>query len=176
MTRTLFLFGLIIIWLVSSATKLPPHAPKNYHQVSETLYRSGQPKKPEMIYLEQQGIKTIFNLRNKQNDKREIKGTSLKEEWNPMRAKKITYEDMLECMKEFKDAPKPALVHCRRGSDRTGCFVACYRIIFENSSKEKAIKELMNEEYGYMHKLFPNIREFIEQLDVQQFRSDIFSP
>lgn len=175
MMRTLITSSLFLsIWIISGSltTNLPP---KNFHRVSVELYRSGQPKKSEMRFLEANGIKTIFNLRNRMNDQKEIKGTTLQEEWNPMRAKKITYEDMLECMREYKASPKPALVHCRRGSDRTGCFVACYRIAFENISKEKALEELLNEDYGYMEKMFPNIRKFIEDLNIEQFKSDIFA-
>lgn len=145
----------------------------NYHCVSETLYRSAQPDKRGMKYVERKGIKTIINLRNRLNDTKEIKGTDLKIVWIPMRASKVNYEDMVVSMKTFKDVQKPALVHCRRGSDRTGCFVACYRIVFENQTKEDAINELMDERYGYGVKLFPNILKFLENLDVNQFKKDV---
>ena len=146
---------------------------KNLHKVSKTLYRSAQPDKSEMIHLERKGIKTIINLRNRLNDNNEIRGTDLKTVWIRMRAGKIDYEDMVVSMKTFNEVEKPALVHCRRGSDRTGCFVACYRMIFEGLSKEEAIKELLNERYGYAVKLFPNILKFIDNLDVEQLKKDV---
>ena len=146
---------------------------KNLHWVSKTLYRSAQPDKSGMNYLDRKGIKTIINLRNRLNDNKEIKGTDLKTVWIPMRAGKIDYEDMVVSMKTFNEVEKPALVHCRRGSDRTGCFVACYRIVFENQTKEEAIKELLDERYGYGVKLFPNILEFLKNINVEQFKNDV---
>ena len=35
----------------------------------------------------------------------------------------------------------PVYVHCRRGCDRTGAVIACYRILVENWDAERAIAE-----------------------------------
>ena len=146
---------------------------KNFYKVSKSLYRSAQPDKSGMYHIKSRGIKTIINLRKRVNDIKEVKGTNLKTVWIPMRASKIDYEDMVLSMRTFNEVEKPALVHCRRGSDRTGCFVACYRMVFENLSKEDAIKELLDERYGYGVKLFPNILEFIKNIDVEQLKKDV---
>ena len=41
---------------------------------------------------------------------------------------------------------QPVLVHCKRGADRTGVVVACYRIGYEGWSAEEALEEA--ERYG----------------------------
>ena len=38
-------------------------------------------------------------------------------------------------------ANHPVFIHCKRGSDRTGTIVACYRISKENWTDEQAIDE-----------------------------------
>jgi tyrosine-protein phosphatase SIW14 len=35
----------------------------------------------------------------------------------------------------------PVLVHCRRGSDRTGTVIACYRITHDHWQNQDALKE-----------------------------------
>lgn len=148
---------------------------KNLHRVDENLYRSGQPQAPGMRELERKGIKTIINLRDKVNDKQELKGTSLHSVHIKCRAKKVDYATIVLTMKAIKNAEKPVLIHCRRGSDRTGCMVAAYRIVFQKWSKEQALAELLDEQYGYLEGLFPVILEQIEQLDEAQLREEVFA-
>lgn len=146
----------------------------NFHKVSEDLYRSAQPSRKEMKEIESFGIVSVLNLRLRRDDRQEIKGTGLHNLRVPIKTKKMTYQDMVSAMKLFDSAEKPVLVHCRRGSDRTGCFVACYRMLYLNWSKEDAIKAFTTDGLGYYEKLFPNLRDFVQSLDVDQFRRDVF--
>lgn len=146
---------------------------KNFHKVSKTLYRSAQPNEKEMKELQAFGVKSILNLRNIISDKQETKKTSLNLIEIPIRTKKITYQNMVNALKAYNSAPKPVLIHCRRGSDRTGCFVACYRMIFEDVSREDAKKELLNEDLGYYQNLFPNIAEFIDTVNIDRLKTSV---
>lgn len=169
-----FLLIIISFSLALQKEKLPESV-KNIHRVSNELYRSAQPNKKDMRALEDFGIKTIINLRLRCDDKQEIKGTSLVQKRIAIKTSKMTYDDMILAMRSFDQCEKPALVHCRRGSDRTGCFVACYRIIYENWSKEQALDSFLYDGLGYYENLFPNLREFVEDLNVDQFKRDIFA-
>ena len=40
------------------------------------------------------------------------------------------------------ESPKPLYVHCRYGLDRTGVFIAAYRVLIENVNPETAISEM----------------------------------
>lgn len=174
MLRSKFLLiGLIAFATLLLSSTTSEKYPGNFYPVSDDLYRSEQPGFNEVETLENFGIKTFLNLRNRRTDKFKIKGSSIVEERVKMRASKISYNDMLKALKAYANAPKPVLVHCRRGSDRTGCFVACYNLLYRDYSKEQALKELLDEQYGYKKKLFPNIEEFIKNLDVDQLRSDL---
>jgi protein-tyrosine phosphatase len=42
--------------------------------------------------------------------------------------------------------PGPVFIHCKRGADRTGTVVACYRISRQNWSNDKALAEA--KQYG----------------------------
>ena len=42
----------------------------------------------------------------------------------------------------IKQAPKPVLISCRAGVDRTGVIAAAYRMLVEGASEESAIKEM----------------------------------
>jgi protein tyrosine/serine phosphatase len=123
--------------------------------------------------LEQMGIRSIINLRMKDSDNRKVAATGLNHIHLPMKAQSVTYEDVVRTMKAIRDAPQPVLIHCRRGSDRTGCMVAFYRIVFLDWSKEKAIEAFLDPKYGYLENLFPNLVELIEQTNIDQLKKDI---
>lgn len=148
--------------------------PTNFHIVEDgKLYRSGQPNAKEMAALEQMGIKTIFNLRYRINNRREIKRTQLVSARLKLKAQSITFQNMVDGLKLIRDAEKPVLVHCLHGSDRTGCLVACYRMVFQNWSREEAIKEFLLEEMGYNYRWFPNLKEFLEKVDIDALKKAV---
>lgn len=164
----------LVLFVLTSSFSSKQKEPTNFHRVDSKLYRSGQPTKKEMAQLTENGISTILNLRNIIDDKQEIKHTDLVQIRIPIRAKKIDYNDILQSLIAIQNAKGKVLVHCLHGSDRTGCIVAAYQMVFMDWSKEKAITVFQNEKYGYNSKLFPNILTLLQELDVDQLRSDLF--
>lgn len=159
--------------LISAAWEVPPEPRvRNFHQVDEYLYRSGQFQKIGAKDLERAGIKTIINLRNVIDDEGELKETQLTEVRIPMRAKKITYDDVVTTLCAIEAAEKPVLIHCLHGSDRTGCMVAAYRML-HGMSKEDAILEFQQEKYGYNSGLFPNILTLLQSIDPEKLKKDV---
>ena len=146
---------------------------RNFYKVSDGLYRSAQPDKKDMELMDTVGIKTVINLRRYHSDTYEAKNTSLKLERIKMNAGKIKDEDIIEALTLIKNSDKPVLIHCWHGSDRTGIVVAMYRIIFENYSKEDAIKELREERYGYHENIYGNIVKYIRNVDIEKLRAKI---
>lgn len=147
--------------------------PENFHQVSDNVYRSGQPTSGEMKWLETQGIKTIINLREYHSDSDDIEGTQLETFHVRMSAKKITNEDIITVLAKINSTSTPVLVHCWHGSDRTGVVIAMYRLVFENWTKEQAISELRKPEYGYHETFFPNIIQYIEEVDIAAIKQQV---
>lgn len=145
---------------------------ENFYKIDNKLYRSEQPDDDDMKVLEKFGIKNLLNLRHYHTDNDEAEGTKLNLIHIPLKAHKLTYDDIVKSMKAIKDAKGPVLVHCWHGSDRTGTMVAAYRIVFQNWSKDQALDELKNGGYGF-HETFKNIPKLIKGLDEEKLRKDV---
>ncbi len=156
-----------------SAQKIELPGFKNLYKINDSLYRSEQPSKNGMQQLQQLGIKTVLNFRNHHNDKDEAAHTNLIIERISLNTNKICYSDVVQTLKRMQQAKKPILLHCLHGSDRTGCMIAAYRLVYNNYTKEQAIAELRASEFGYHQKWFPNVIQLLNDLDVQQLKKDV---
>ena len=170
-------------WVYGEAGESPyPQIPKNFHKVSENLYRSGQPDEDELESLHTfNGIRSVLNLRENNSDQDKI--AAINKRWNnaitlyeiPLDTGSITEDDLYKILTVIRDAPKPLLIHCWHGSYRTGCSVAAYRIAFENWSVEDAISELMKPEYGHHKNIYTNIPELLRKADWKKIRETILN-
>lgn len=164
----------ISLFLASCATQSNNElGVNNFYQVSDDLYRSGQPSQQQMQRLENFGIKSVINLRAMHSDRDEVEGTNLQSYWVRMNAGDITDEKMISVLKLIAQSPKPVLIHCWHGSDRTGASVAMYRLVFQNWSKQDAIDELMQPEYGHHYNYYPNIVEYLKNVDIDYIKQQV---
>jgi protein tyrosine/serine phosphatase len=147
----------------------------NWYRVSTELYRCEQPSAAEMKVLESFGIKAVVNLREFHSDAEEAAGTSLKISEIKLDAGELTYDQLVAALKLVLAAPKPAVVHCWHGSDRTGAVVAGYRIAVEGWTPADALDEMVNGGYGH-HSMYGNLRTLISGLDAAKLRSDLGLP
>ena len=145
----------------------------NLYRVNEVLYRSEQPGRKGFRELEEAGVKTVINFRRRWKDDGKARGTDLKLERIPLKASELTEEDIIEVLCEIHNAEKPVLIHCWRGSDRTGVITAAYRVVFENWPKEKAINEFRFPDFGYHEKWYPNLVHIIEGLDTDKIKREL---
>lgn len=142
---------------------------QNLYQVSDSVYRSEQPTKADFIALEQAGIKSVLNLRFLHKDTDIINNFHLEFYHIPMLAFYMDLHKFILAMKLIKTSPKPLLVHCQHGSDRTGAVIALYRIVFQNWTKQAAIRELKDGGFGH-HTMFFNIPNFINDIDINEMK------
>lgn len=49
--------------------------------------------------------------------------------------------EVRKLLEAFDQCPKPVLLHCRRGADRTGLAAALYMVLFENQTPEEAMSQ-----------------------------------
>lgn len=146
-------------------------AVENFHKVSNELYRSGQPDKEDWQKLADFGIKSVINLRDFGRNADKVGNTGIVVYSLPWRAENITEEDLLNVLRLIKKAPKPVLIHCYHGSDRTGAAVAAYRVVFQNWSPEAAANELINGGFGHHKVIYRNIPHLIRKTDYKKLRS-----
>ena len=130
----------------------------NVHTVENaTVYRSGQLNAADLDALAAStGIRSVLNLRGAHPD-----ASWYREEWNVARRRGIVYRSiaisarsepdvatMQEIEQAMADAPKPLLIHCMGGSDRTGLASAIYEYAFAGKSEGVAADQLS---FAYGH-------------------------
>jgi len=142
----------------------------NLHKVSDTLYRSAQPTADGIANLKTMGIVTIVNLRSFHTDQDEIGNTKIAYERIYMKAWHPEEEDVVRFLQIVANAKgAPILVHCQHGADRTGTMCAIYRVVFQGWTKEDAIREMTQGEFGF-HEMWKNLPPWIKDLDIEAIK------
>ncbi|HET6388778.1 tyrosine-protein phosphatase [Hyphomicrobium sp.] len=108
----------------------------NFHEVvAGELYRSGQPRGGDIDrYVHDYGIKSVLNLRGANPDKRwyrdemaAISRNGLAHADLALKADRaLDDETVSQLFALFASLPKPLLIHCDGGADRTGLASALY--------------------------------------------------
>ncbi len=156
----------------SWGVKITSTSLENLYCVSDEIYRSEQPNKQEFAELSKLGIKSSLNLRTTETDDELIGGVPIKPFLVPMDAGSFTDKEIIAALKVIKSAPKPIIIHCRHGSDRTGVVVAMYRIVFQGWTREEALKELLEGGYGF-HTNYKNIPEYIKVVNIESIKNGV---
>ncbi len=131
----------------------------NLHEVVKgEFYRSAQPTGRDIErYAREYGIKSIINLRggNAQDAwyNEEI-ATSEKLgithiDFRMKASRELTNEQALELIALMRDAPKPLLIHCKSGADRSGLAAAFYVAAVAKLGEEPAERQLWIH-YGHL--------------------------
>jgi tyrosine-protein phosphatase SIW14 len=120
----------------------------NFHKISETFYRGGQPTEEGVNNLAKLGIKTIINLRggkNKKVNKEEIwaKKAGITFIHSPLSNWFASRDDKIQTILDEIKNPEnqPVFLHCKRGADRTGTVTAVYRMKYEDWTAKDANDE-----------------------------------
>ena len=120
----------------------------NFQKVDEHVYRGGQPSSEGFRNLSSLGVRTVIDLR-------EIGEHSQAEESSWVQSSGMRYvsiplkgmsapseENVKKVLAILNDSSAgPVFVHCRRGADRTGTMIACYRISHDGWQSRKALHE-----------------------------------
>jgi protein tyrosine phosphatase (PTP) superfamily phosphohydrolase (DUF442 family) len=124
----------------------------NFHIVQDgVLYRSAQLSSDALDeYIKQYHIKTIINLRGKHPDQKWWKKEKATAARNnvalfdiPTSAETLTSKENLRAILDvFDHAPRPILVHCLAGADRTGEAAALWVLDQMKGSTADALAEL----------------------------------
>lgn len=139
---------------------------------AENVYRSPQLDGKQLQQLiDEKGIKTIINLRGDNPDEKwfqEEKNVADKNGLTlvniSMSARSIPHRSrLLKLLDALRDAPKPILIHCKAGVDRTGEASALYQMIYLQYSKKEALK-MLSTEWGHIEKKFPAKKYFIREV------------
>lgn len=108
----------------------------NFHPViAGEVYRSSQPSANDIVeFKKRYGIRTIINLRgdNSGHDWYDKEVAQAKElginhiDFKMSADRELTQTQAAELVDIMREAPKPLLIHCQAGADRTGLASALY--------------------------------------------------
>ena len=138
----------------------------NAGKINDVLFRGAQPKENGLAELKKLGITTIVDLRGEDREKyewerKESESLGMRfvhlpvSGWSPP-----TDEQVAQFLALFRDDPhRKVFVHCRFGDDRTGVFVASYRMSVDKWTPEQAMSEMYF--FGFNGFWHPSMKKFI---------------
>jgi tyrosine-protein phosphatase SIW14 len=153
----------------------------NAGKITDTLYRGAQPKEIGFSELKLLGITTIVDLRGEDRDKiawerKHAESLGMRfvhiplNGWSPP-----TDEQIVQFLSLFRSPPvEKVFVHCRFGDDRTGVFVAAYRMALEKWPAEDAVKEMYF--FGFNGFWHPSMKSYIRAFPERLNSSPALAP
>ena len=120
----------------------------NGGKVSDQLYRGAQPRKGGLQQLKKFGITTIVDLRGedasvREHEKKEAEAFGIRFVSIPVGGfSPPTSDQVAQFLSLFQEESAKIFVHCHYGEDRTGVFVATYRMALQKWPADEAIKEM----------------------------------
>lgn len=141
----------LAVWLcfVSAAVSadLPVAHVPNFDRVNEHIYRGGQPSTVGLQELGVVGVKRVIDLREKGEatafEKEMLEKLGIKYTNIPFGAFSAPSNQQVQSVLAMLMDNDPSLIflHCRRGKDRTGTVIACYRIQHDGWDNRRALTE-----------------------------------
>jgi len=147
-----FIIPPVLLFLLALSYFFYAFETSNFHAVTPgEAYRSAQPSGAGLEgYVNKYHIRSILNLRGKNPGNRWYE-----EEISASRKLKIEHYDIaLSAGREpderevraliqiFKYAPRPILIHCKAGADRSGLVSAMWKVVVDREPKVEAEKQL----------------------------------
>lgn len=138
----------------------------NAGKISDHLYRGAQPHGDGLANLKALGITTIIDLRSEDSpdrawEQKQAESLGIHFVSLPVGAWSVPSSDqVVRFLSLFASGSKETVfVHCRLGEDRTGVFVATYRIAMQKWPVEQAVSEMYF--FGFSGFWHPSMRTFV---------------
>jgi len=128
---------------------------RNLHEVAPGVWRSNQPSPGQLARLKAQGFRAVLNLRGAKPfayyhlEREACARLGLTLVSLPLSAgRPLPAATLLELHDVFRRLPRPFLMHCKSGADRTGIAAALYLLMIEGAPVTVAAREL---HWRYFH-------------------------
>ena len=145
-------WAILFALAIAPAFSQDPPGVVNFHQVDDHIYRGAQPSLKGIVALAQRGIKTVIDLREpaerSATEQKAVEAAGMTYVPVPLNGYHApTAEQVTKILSLLNDTSAgPIFVHCKRGADRTGTAIACYRMSHDHWDNQKALKEAIS--YG----------------------------
>lgn len=127
----------------------------NFSEIAPGVYRSNHPEHKRFTKYKAMGIKSILNLRGINREapylfeKESCDALGLNLVSISMSARQAPFREyLIELIEAFETTPKPFLIHCKSGADRTGLAGVLYLMIHQGEPVEQAMRQLS---FRYLH-------------------------
>lgn len=157
--KGVFLFGALPALAICGTFYIYMLETTNFHPViAGEVYRSSQPTASTIAQFQSEyGIKTIINLRGDNTGRswydREVAQSKQLDinhiDFRMSSRKELSQEQAAQLVQLMRDAPKPLLIHCQAGADRTGLASALYLAAISKQG-ESAARNQMSILYGHI--------------------------
>jgi len=133
--------------VTSAGFAAPVEGVGNFQKVDEHVYRGAQPTRAGFSNLSQLGIQTVIDLREpgdrSTSERKLVTGAGMRYISVPMHGMATpSNESVLKVLVLLEDrSTGPVFVHCKRGADRTGGVIACYRVEHDHWKNDRALAE-----------------------------------
>ena len=139
-----FVLGFVAAAAASAqATGVP-----NFRKVNDQVYRGGQPSRIGFKNLAALGVKTVIDLRDigehsQAEEEAWVKSDGMRYVTIPLKGLSAPPDAQVSKILAILNdsAAGPIFIHCRRGADRTGTIIACYRISHDRWENRQALNE-----------------------------------
>lgn len=144
---------LLALFLAPSvfAAEVQIHAPgvPNFHQVNDHIFRGAQPTKQGWESLSALGVRVVIDLRREREDgehstaaeAKAVQAARMRYVHVPMNGIAAPSDADIAKVLGFLNGAEPVFVHCKKGMDRTGTVIACYRISHDQWQNKQAMAE-----------------------------------
>ena len=138
----------------------------NFGRVNERLYRGAQPTTEGFAQLKSLGVDTVVRLslgeEGSAAERAVVESLGMhfvNLPWSSVHEPNA--DQIVAFLSLVRDHPDRTLfVHCKAGSDRTGVFVALYRIAMDHWAAPRAIDEMKAFHYRYV--FLPHLQAYVE--------------
>ena len=141
----------------------------NAGKISDSLFRGAQPDVSHLAELKKLGITTIVDLRRESSQTREREKNQAESLGMHFISIPVggfstpTSAQLAEFFAAVRGIPlQKIFVHCQFGEDRTGLFIASYRIAFDHWTPKQAMAEMLD--FGFHRLWHPAMADFVESL------------
>ncbi len=157
---------------------------QNFFEVDPGKFYRCQQLTPDVLksYVKRFGIKTLINLRGVNEtvwyQREQDVALAMGVEFHSIAMSAVVLsmrQDLEQLLKLYDEAPRPILVHCLGGADRTGEAAALWVIEMQKKSKEEALGQLA---ITYGHRKFVNsAKDFLIQIwQGREWLAKIYNP
>lgn len=166
---------------VAAAEKISIPGIKDFGKVNDYLYRGAQPKDESLVQLKKLGVDTVVDLRG-------VVHKAVKEERKQAQALGMQFVNLPgngwsnptdDQIAQFfslvvKRPRKKIFIHCWLGGDRSGVFIAAYRIAFDGWTTQQAVDEML--QFHYLEFWHPGMKRYVEEFPERLAHSPQLAP